>query len=325
MPSNRRDFVKTAAGLSLAAAAASAKELGEIPKRKFGKTGVDVTIMGLGGARVGNMTDEEEAIKVIRHARSLGINYFDNAAAGAYGVGQRRYGTAFGKDNKDLFYTTKTRHRTRAHSGLDLNQSLSHFKRDWIDLYQVHNVMHDEDVEFIFGPKGLMEMIEKAKKDGKIRFVGFTGHQDPKVLEKMVGMYDWDTILMPLSVTDGAREAGMSFEKTTLPAAVDKGLGIQAMKTTGVGAIESEGISSLEESLGYVWSLPIHTAIIGCTSIEQLEADAKIAIATGKKQLSKAAMKKTRQKWAKADFGKLEPWKVDYSKQMAGLPRYQGD
>ncbi len=325
MPSNRRDFVKTAAGLSLAAASASAKELGEIPQRTFGKTGVKVTIMGLGGARVGNMTDEDAALKVIRHARALGINYFDNAAAGAYGVGQRRYGTAFGKDNKDLFYTTKTRHRTRAHSELDLNQSLNHYQRDWIDLYQVHNVMHDEDIEFIFGPKGLMEMIEKAKKDGKIRFVGFTGHQDPKVLRKMIGMYDWDTVLMPLSVTDGAREAGMSFEKTTLPAAVEKGLGIQAMKTTGVGAIETEGISSLEESLSYVWSLPIHTAILGCTSIEQLESDVRIAVASGNKQLSESLMKQTREKWAKADFAKLEPWKVDRSGDLAGVQRYHGD
>lgn len=325
MSANRREFVKTAAGLSLAAAAASAKEIGEIPKRRFGKTGVDVTIMGLGGARVGNMTDEAEAIKVIRHARELGVNYFDNAAAGAYGVGQRRYGTAFGKDNKDLFYTTKTRHRTYLHSELDLNQSLSHFQRDWIDLYQVHNVMTEEDIEFVFKPRGLMEMIEKGKKDGKVRFVGFTGHQDPKVLKKMMAMYDWDTILMPLSVTDGAADAGMSFEKTTLPLAVEKNLGVQAMKTTGVGAIEGEGISSLEDSLSYVWSLPIHVAILGCTSIEQLEADARIAVAAEKMRLSETQMEATRNKWAKADLGRLEPWKVDHSKQMAAAPRYQGD
>ncbi len=324
MPSNRRDFVKTAAGLSLAAAA-SGKELGAIPKRKFGKTGVEVTIMGLGGARVGNMTDEDEAIKVIRHARAIGINYFDNASAGAYGVGQRRYGTAFGKDNKDIFYTSKTRHRTFLQAELDLNQALGHYQRDWIDLFQVHNVMTAEDIDFVFGPRGLMEMIENAKKAGKIRFVGFTGHQDPKVLKKMVGMYDWDTILTPLSVTDGAREASMSFEKTTLPAAVAKGMGVQAMKTTGVGAIEKEGVTSLEESLRYVWSLPIHVAILGCTSIEQLEADARIAIAAGEKRLSENEMGKTRAKWASADFGKLEPWKVDHSRQTAAIPKYQGD
>src|SRR5690606_27879205 len=177
---------------------------GDIPTRKFGKTGVDVTILGLGGARVGNMANEADAIRVIRHAREIGINFFDNAAAGAYGLGQNRYGAAFGKDNKDLFYTTKTRNRSYTQSELDLNQSLNHFRRDYIDLYQVHNIINDEDIDFAFGPRGVMEMIEKARKDGKVRFVGFTGHTNPHVLRKMLGLYDWDSVLMPLSVTDGA-------------------------------------------------------------------------------------------------------------------------
>jgi len=324
MSQNRRQFVQSAAGLGLAATAASAAKLGDIPKRKFGKTGAEVTILGLGGARVGNMSDEAEAVRVIRHAREIGINFFDNAAAGAYGLGQKRYGLAFGKDNKDLFYTTKTRNRSYTQAELDLNQSLSHYKRDYIDLYQVHNVINEEDIEFAFGPRGVMEMIEKGRKDGKIRFVGFTGHTNPHVLRKMMGMYDWDTVLMPLSVTDGARK-GFSFEHQTLPAAIEKNLGIQAMKTTGVGAIEGVGISSLEESLSYVWSLPIHTAILGCTSIEQLEMDAKIAIAAGKRQLSDADRTKIRSKWAKADFATLEPWKVDNSKRtLASNPRYLG-
>lgn len=325
MSQNRRQFVQSAAGLGLAAAsAASAAQLGDIPKRKFGKTGVEVTILGLGGARVGNMADEEEAIRVIRHARELGINFFDNAAAGAYGLGQRRYGAAFGKDNKDLFYTTKTRNRSYTQAELDLNQSLNHYKRDYIDLYQVHNVINEEDIDFAFGPRGVMEMIEKAKRDGKIRFIGFTGHTNPHVLRKMMGMYDWDTVLMPLSVTDGARK-NFSFEHQTLPTAVEQNLGIQAMKTTGVGAIEGQGVSTLEESLSYVWSLPVHTAILGCTTIEQLETDAKIAIAAGKKQLSEADRKSIQAKWAGADFAKLEPWKVDNSvKTLASAPRYLG-
>lgn len=324
MSQNRRQFVQSAAGLSLAAASASAAKLGDIPRREFGKTGVKVSILGLGGARVGNMANEEDAVRVIRHAREIGVNFFDNAAAGAYGLGQKRYGAAFGKDNKDLFYTTKTRNRSYTQSELDLNQSLGHYKRDYIDLYQVHNVINEEDIEFAFGPHGVMEMIEKARKDGKIRFVGFTGHTNPHVLRKMLGMYDWDSVLMPLSVTDGAR-AKFSFERQTLPAAVEKGIGVQAMKTTGVGAIEGVGISSLDESLRYVWSLPIHTAILGCTSIEQLDTDAKIAIAAGQQQLSESERRKIQAKWADADFAKLEPWKVDNSqKTLASAPRYLG-
>ena len=323
MSQSRRQFVQSASGLALAAAASAAK-LGEIPKRKLGKTGVDVTIVGLGGARVGNMADEAAAIRVIRHARELGITFFDNAAAGAYGLGQRRYGMAFGKDNKDLFYTTKTRNRSYTQSELDLNQSLAHYQRDHIDLYQVHNVINQEDIDFAFGPRGVMEMIEKAKKAGKVRFVGFTGHTNPHVLRQMMEMYDWDTVLMPLSVTDGARK-DFSFERLTLPLAVEKNLGVQAMKATGVGAIEGEGISTIDESLRYVWSLPISTAILGCTTVEQLETDVKIAIASEKNKMSQADREKVQAKWANADFAKLEPWKVDNSQQsLASAPRYLG-
>lgn len=324
MASSRRDFVKTAAGVGFAAASASAGQLGDIPKRKLGKTGLEVTIMSLGGARIGNLPDERPALDVVRRCYDLGVNYFDTASAGAYGLSQTRYGKALADVNKNVIFGTKTRHRTWAQAELDLNQSLSNLKRDWIDLYQVHNVMHQADIDAVFARDGLMEMIEKAKRDGKIRFVGFTGHMDPRVLAKMLEMYDWDTILMPLSVTDGAHD-GFSFEESVLPAANKKGLGVIAMKTTGVGALPGEGVSPLEECLGYVWSLPVSTAILGCTTIEQVEADVRIAVSTAKKQLSEAQRSKIRAKWAKADFKRLESWKVDQTTQtLASLPGYLG-
>lgn len=310
MAETRRDFVKTAAGVTAAAATAIAKEHGEIPKRPLGQTGLDVTILGLGGARVGNLSDEKQAVATIQRCRELGVNYFDTAAAGAYGLSQKRYGLALGSDNKDLVFGTKTRHRTAAHSELDLNQSLANLKRDYIDLYMIHNVMHEEDIEFIFGPRGVMEMAEKAKRDGKIRHIGFTGHMDPRVLRKMVGMYDWATVLVPLSVSDGANKK-FSFEHTTMPAALEKGMGVIAMKTTGVAGLLKEPGATLEECLNYVWSLPISTAILGCDSVEQVDADVKIAVGTESNKLSETAMEKVRAKWAKADFKKLETWKVD--------------
>ncbi len=324
MASSRRDFVKTAAGVGLAAASAAAGELGDIPKRKLGKTDLEVTIMSLGGARIGNLPDEKPAIEVVRRCYELGVNYFDTAAAGAYGLSQTRYGRALADVNKNVIFGTKTRHRTWAHSELDLNQSLANLKRDYIDLYQVHNVMHQADIDAVFARDGLMEMIEKAKRDGKIRYVGFTGHMDPRVLSKMLSMYDWDTVLMPLSVTDGANK-GFSFEQTLLPQAKKKGLGIIAMKTTGVGVLPGEGVSSLEECLSYVWSLPISTAILGCTTPEQVEADVRIAVAQANRRLSEAQRKKIRAKWAKADFKRLESWKVDQTtKTLASAPRYLG-
>lgn len=324
MPSSRRDFVKTAAGSGLAAASAAAASLGDIPKRKLGKTGLEVTIMSLGGARIGNLPEEKPAIDVVRRCYELGVNYFDTAAAGAYGLSQARYGKALADVNKNIIFGTKTRHRTWAQAELDLNQSLSNLRRDYIDLYQVHNVMHQADIDAVFAHNGLMEMIEKAKRDGKIRYVGFTGHMDPRVHAKMLEMYDWDTVLMPLSVTDGAHE-GFSFEQTVLPRAKQKGMGVIAMKTTGVGALPGEGLSPLDEVLSYVWSLPISTAILGCTTIEQVEADARIAVATAKKRLSEAQREKIRAKWAKADFQRLESWKVDQTtKTLASASGYLG-
>ena len=323
MPESRREFVKSAAGLSLAAGAAAAAA-GDIPRRKLGKTGLEVTIVGLGGARVGNVRDEAQALRTIRHCYEVGVNYFDSAAAGAYGLSQTRYGVALeGVPRDKIIYGTKTRHRTYAHSELDLNQSLANLKTDYLDLYQVHNVMHLEDIDFVFGPRGLMEMIRKAKQAGKIRHVGFTGHMDPRVLVKMMNAYDRDTILMPLSVTDGANRE-LSFERTTLPGAVEKGLGVMAMKTTGVGVLHKQGISSLEQNLNYVWSLPISTAILGCETTAEVDADVSLAKAHSK--LDKRQMSDLRKKWVQADFAKIENWKVDQSATLASSSRdYFGD
>jgi predicted aldo/keto reductase-like oxidoreductase len=321
MPESRREFVKAAAGLGLAASAVAAEP---VPRRKLGKTGLEVSILGLGGGRVGTHRDEGEALRTIRHCYESGINYFDSAAAGAYGLSQRRYGIAFeGVPRDRLIYGTKTRHRTYSHSELDLNQSLAGLKTDYIDLYQVHNVMHMEDIDFVFGPRGAMEMIEKARRDGKIRHVGFTGHMDPRVLAKMLNAYDWDTVLMPLSVTDGANR-DLSFEKTTLPKAVEKGVGVMAMKTTGVGLLHDQGISTLEENLNYVWSLPVATAILGCTSPAQVDEDVRLARAH--RNLSDSQMSTLRGKWAGVDFAKLESWKADQGATLASSSReYFGD
>lgn len=321
MPESRRDFVKATAGLGLAASAVAAQD---IPRRKFGKTGLEVSIVGLGGGRVGTQRDEAEALRTIRHSYESGVNYFDTAAAGAYGLSQRRYGIALeGVPRDRIIFGTKTRHRTYAHAELDLLQSLASLKTDYLDLYQVHNVMHMEDIDFVFGPRGVMEMIEKARRDGKVRYVGFTGHMDPRVLVKMMEAYDWDTVLMPLSVTDGANR-DLSFERTTLPLAVEKGLGIMAMKTTGVGVLHDQGISSFEENLNYVWSLPISTAILGCTSPEQVDRDVRAAQAH--KKLSGSRMSSLRKQWSRVDFAKLEAWKVDQGATLASSDRdYVGD
>lgn len=304
MDEHRREFVKMAA-LGMAAGAANAAE--EIPKRPLGKTGLNVSVLGLGGGRVGSLDDGKTAADVIKRCLDLGINYFDTAAAGAYGLSQMRYGKALQDVREKIVYGTKTRHRTYEHAELDLRQSLGLLKTDRIDLYQIHNVVSDEDIDQIFAPRGLMEMIEKAKRDGKIRFVGVTGHTDPGVMNRILGMYDFDTVLIPLSVTDGAAETAKSFEKTTLPEAQKRGVGVIAMKTLGVGAILKKGAATLDEALSYALSLPIATAIMGCTTVEQVEAD--IRAASSAKSLGEKAMDQLRRKAARFELASLEPWK----------------
>jgi predicted aldo/keto reductase-like oxidoreductase len=301
---NRRDFVRAAA---LGAAASQiATAAGELPRRKLGKTGLEVTVLGLGGGRVGTLDSGEQAADVIHRCLDLGINYFDTAAAGAYGLSQMRYGLAL-KDHRDkIIYGTKTRHRTFEHSQLDLNQSLSLLKTDHIDLYQIHNVMSDEDIETIFAPRGLMEMIEKAKKEGKIRFAGVTGHTDPGVMNRILERYEFDTVLIPLSVTDGAAKE-KSFEKTTLPLARQQGLGVIAMKTLGVGAILRNNVATLQEAMAYVLSLPISTAIMGCDAVDHVDAD--IRAAANFKPLGNSAMEKLRRRASRFELASLEPWK----------------
>jgi aryl-alcohol dehydrogenase-like predicted oxidoreductase len=295
--SSRREFVQAAAGLSLTAALPAA----ELPRRPLGKTGLQVSMLGLGGAPTGNLPDQKTAVEVIRRCYDLGVNYFDTAAAGAYGLSQTRYGVALQGLRDKIVLATKTRHRTWSQAELDLTQSLANLKTDHLDLYQVHNVMNDEDIDFIFARRGVMEMIEKAKKEGKIRFVGVTGHTDPLILNKILARYPFDTILMPLSVTDGGNRQ-KSFEQTTLPVAREKGLGVIAMKTLGAGRIVREKASTVDQCLHYVWSLGVSTAIVGIGEIVQAEAAA--GAARGFRRLSGQALDRLR-----LDLAHLEPWK----------------
>lgn len=301
---SRREFV-TASTLGLAAATSRAGT--QLPRRTLGKTGLEVSVIGLGGARIGQMDDGRLATDVVRRCYDLGINYFDTAAAGAYGLSQRRYGQALHGLRDKIVLATKTRHRTLLHARLDLEQSLGALRTDYVDLYQVHNVIDDSDIQFIFGPKGLMEMIEKARQEGKIRFVGVTGHTDPAVMNRIVSRYEFDSILIPLSVTDGAR-AGMSFEKQTLPVARAKGMGIIAMKTLGVGRILQEKVATLDEALGYVLSLPVATAIMGCDQIPHVEA--AVEIGRRAQPLKAEEMQRLRRAAAAFDLAGLEPWKA---------------
>jgi len=313
MPS-RRDFVlATAAAAPLAAAG--------LPRRPLGKTGLSVSVMGLGGARIGMLDDGRQAQDVVRRCYDMGVNYFDCAAAGAYGLSQLRYGSALKGLRDKVIYGTKTRHRTATQAQLDLDQSLANLRTDYLDLYQIHNVINDEDIEFIFARNGVMEMVERAKKAGKVRFVGVTGHTTPAVLNKIIGMYEFATVLMPLSVTDGGNSQ-KSFERETLPLARKKGMGVIAMKVLGAGAILRERAATAEECLRYTLTLPVSTMIMGCDQAAQVEAD--VAVARSARPMTATEMRRIRERVAAVWHAGLEPWKSG-ARNAEGQPVYRAD
>jgi uncharacterized protein len=273
---NRRTFVGGAfAGLTtLGLHAESPKPpSGSIPTRPFGKTGVNVTIIGQAGARLNLCRSREAAAKIVRHAYDLGINYFDCAHAYWNGHSEEAYGDAIPDFRKDIFLTTKSTQRTRTGAENDLHLSLAALRTDYLDLWQIHDVRTHDDIEAIFAPGGCIEAFEAAKKAGKCRFIGFTGHHDPDIHNEMLKRYDkWDSTLMPLHAADTAY---LSFEKNTLPHAVERGIGIQAIKVFANAFLLRE--LTVEECLRYTLSLPISCAALGSNTVGHLNENVRIA------------------------------------------------
>ncbi len=272
----RRTFVGTAfAGLGITGVNAQPRKLkaGATPMREFGKTGVKLTVVGQGGARLALLRTKEAARAHVRYAYELGLNYFDCAHSYWDGHSEEVYGDVLSDVRKNVFITSKCTKRTRKEAEDELHLSLKNFKSDYIDLWQMHGIQDQNDVDRIFAPGGAIEAFEAAKKAGKCRFFGFTGHHDPNAHLSMLKSYDkWDSILMPLHAADPAY---LSFEKITLPVAVELGIGVQAMKVFANAFLLR--VLNAEECLRYALSLPIHCAAVGCSTIGQLDDDVRIA------------------------------------------------
>jgi uncharacterized protein len=270
----RRTFLSSPAALGLAAGGAdlAAAKPGDIPKRKLGKTGAQVTIIGQAGGRF-PMVSFDEAKAITQRAYDLGVTYFDCARIYWNGKSEEVYGAVLAPVRKNVFLTSKSAQRTRKGAEADLEASLRALKTGYLDLWQIHQVNELDEVERIFAPGGAIEAFEAAKQAGKCRFIGFTGHHDPEVHLAMLKKYDrYDTILMPLNPADPGY---LSFEKLVLPVAVERGMGIQAMKSTANGGLLQE--LHVRQCLDYVLSLPVHCLALGCTTVGQVEDDVRIA------------------------------------------------
>ena len=243
-------------------------------KRPLGGTGVPVTLLGLGGEGVlRTFGREREAAALVNRALDLGIAYCESARA--YSGSESYYGRALRERREDIFLTSKSHDRSREGALAHLHETLANMRTDHLDLWQVHDVREEEDVEGIFGPGGAIEAFVEAKEKGLTRFIGVTGHHDPAVIRQCIERFAFDTVLMPVNPAEPAQE---SFLDGVLPLARKKDMGIIGMKVYFRGfASRLPGYPSLEPFLRFALSQPVSTVVVGCDSIAQLEENVRFA------------------------------------------------
>lgn len=246
----------------------------DIPKRKLGKTGVDVTILGLGGEGVLRTYGyEREADDLINRAIDLGINYFESARA--YSGSESYYGRSLRERRKEIFLTSKSHARNKKGALLHLQETLRNMKTDHLDLWQVHDVRIEEEIEEIFGPNGALEAFVEAKDKGLVRFIGVTGHHNPLITKRCLQRFDFDTVLIPVNPAEPAYK---SYLTEVIPSAKKKGMGVVGMKVYFRGfADKLPWFETVEPFFRFALSQPITTAVIGCDDVEQLEENVKLA------------------------------------------------
>ena len=245
-----------------------------IPKRTLGKTGVEVTILGLGGeGMLRTFGHEQEAYPLINRAIDLGINYFESARA--YSGSESYYGLALKERRRDIFLTSKSHARDKQGALAHLHETLTNMKTDYLDLWQVHDVRTEEDTEEIFGPRGALEAFREARDKGLVRFIGVTGHHDPLITKRCIEMFDFDTVLIPVNPAEPFYK---SYTDTVIPPASQKGMGIVAMKVYFRGfAARIPDYRGMEPFFRFALSQPVTTAVIGCDDTRQLEENVSFA------------------------------------------------
>jgi aryl-alcohol dehydrogenase-like predicted oxidoreductase len=252
---------------------ASGSSSGPIPKRLLGNTGWEVTQFALGGEGVLRTYGRtREAVAVIHRALDQGVTYCDTAPA--YSGSLDYYGAALGERRSQVFLASKTHDRTRDGSLRLLDESLARARTDHLDLWQLHDLRTARDLQMIFSKGGALEALIEARQQGRVKFLGLTGHHDPAILLEAMRRFDFDTVLIALNAADTHR---LSFAKTVLVEAARRGMGVIGMKVYAAGALLQGGAHSLAsaEAMGYVLSLPgVSTVVIGCSSPHEVDENA---------------------------------------------------
>lgn len=262
---------------------------GKMPLRPLGKTGYKVGIYSLGGqAALETPGKEELSVQIINRAIDLGINYIDTAAwygrptpaipqPEAMGQSEKNIGKVMKLRRNEVFLASKTHDRTYDGSMRFLEKTLKNLQTDHLDLWQIHNVRAAElkDLDKFFAADGVVKAMEKARDQKMVRFLGFTGHENPEVLKSLAERYTFDNVLVAINAADKHYD---SFVEKFLPVPVSKNMGIVAMKIPARDRIFAHGgIITIKEAMEYVMSLPVSTIIIGLDDVAQLEENINIA------------------------------------------------
>jgi aryl-alcohol dehydrogenase-like predicted oxidoreductase len=321
----RRTFVE-ALMAGTAGFAAQGQSNAEIPKRPLGNTGLKVSVLGIGGYHLGSADSDSEATQIVNEALDAGIDFFDNAWEYHQGLSEERLGRALkGKRDRAVVMTKVCTHgRDKNVAMRQLEESLTRLQTDHLDVWQIHEVIYGNDPDLIFAPNGAAEALLQAKQQGKVRFVGFTGHKDPSIHLKMLSYnFPFDTAQMPLNCLDATFR---SFESHVLPEVNRRGMAALGMKSLGgSGELVREGAVVVAMGLRYAMSLPVAVTISGIDSLEVLHQN--LEIARDFQPLSASAMQALRDACRfEASDGHLELFKTtkkydgDLGRQQHGFP-----
>ena len=279
-----------------------------MPTRPLGRTGERVSILGLGGAHIGSPElTTREAVQIIRSAIDRGLTFMDNSWDYNKGQSEIRLGKAL-KDGyrKKAFVMTKIDGRTKKEAARQLDQSLKRLGVDYVDLLQHHEIIRFEDADRIFEPDGAMDAFIEARKAGKLRYIGFTGHKDPSVHLYMLRVakrqgFRFDTVQMPLNVLDAHFR---SFKKEVLPVLSEEKIGVLGMKSMGSGAILKANVVTAVQCLHYALTLPTSVVITGIDSMKILEQALEAAATFKPMTRTEIAnlLKKTRKSALRGEF-----------------------
>ncbi|NEO32357.1 MAG: aldo/keto reductase [Symploca sp. SIO3C6] len=249
-----------------------------ILERELGRTGISVPILGLGGAGktpVDKTNREQQAIAMTERALSLGIRYFDTAAS--YGASEQHFGRVLPSYRNQVFLATKTGARDRDGAWRDLERSLKRLNTDYLDLWQLHHVSFEQELDRIFSKDGAIQAMEEAKQQNILRLTGITGHHEPDVIVEGLRRYEFDTTLIPINAAD--KHHPRPFIPKVLPVAQQQGVGVIAMKVPAYGRLFKPGVlDGMHQALGYTLSQAgVHCAIVAAENIAQLESNVEVA------------------------------------------------